>query len=218
MTLVDPYIGKQDTTWRKAIDTPRRLGVFLNYLAHGKSYGQLGEQFGISKPSVSHIIEEVSETLVYIFKDLQADARFPSNPTDIKALQAGFREIWGLPGAVGAIDGSHFAILRPTANGEDYLNRKKYYSVVGLFVANAACYCVDFVVGWPGGVHDARVWRNMALKDRLEGGQVPLRTMEKIEVRSTTPPPPFFLPPSCTHLSPSSFNCRWRTARSLTTS
>lgn len=193
MNLVEPYVGKQDTHWRECIDTPRRLGIFLNYLAHGTTYGQIGEQFGVSKSSVCVIMEQVSDALVYVFKDLNADARFPSNPTDIKALEAGFRKIWGLPGAVGAIDGSHFPILRPSKNGDDYLNRKKYYSVVGLFVANADCYCVDFVVGWPGGVHDARVWRNMALKDRLEAGLVPLSTMEKIQV-SAVGFLPLFLP------------------------
>ena len=35
----------------------------------------------------------------------------------------------GIPGIVGAIDGTHIAIRKPIVNGEDYYNRKGYYSI-----------------------------------------------------------------------------------------
>ena len=36
----------------------------------------------------------------------------------------------GLPGVVGAIDGSHIKINPPKQNKQTYYNRKKYYSVL----------------------------------------------------------------------------------------
>lgn len=35
----------------------------------------------------------------------------------------------GIPGVVGAIDGTHIQVNRPCVNGEVYFNRKSYYSL-----------------------------------------------------------------------------------------
>ena len=40
-----------------------------------------------------------------------------------------WRDQTGISGIMGAIDGSHIAIRKPIASGEDYYNRKSYYSI-----------------------------------------------------------------------------------------
>ena len=53
----------------------------------------------------------------------------------------------GIPGIVGAIDGTHISIRKPCRNGEAYFNRKSFYSlnVQGTkpcqgFIANVTSY------------------------------------------------------------------------------
>jgi hypothetical protein len=189
VTLVEKLkvlIGKKDTNFRRAIDTPRRVAVYLSFVGRGLSYSDLAVKAGIGKTSVFKIIRDVSAAIIAVLKDREGDLRFPSDVSSIKELEAGFRAMhaFGLPGACGALDGSHFPIKKPSLDGDCYLNRKRYPSIAGLFVASADCYCLDALVGYPGSVHDSRMWRESGLRRRILMGEVPLRTMEQIEVCS----------------------------------
>ena len=62
---------------------------------------------------------------------------------------------YGLQHAVGAIDGCHIPIKRPRQNGNDYFNRKKFYSMVLQGVCTKKLLFIDVDVSWPGSVHDA---------------------------------------------------------------
>lgn len=185
--MIHPHVGKQDTSWREAIETPRRLACYLSYVGHGHSFNQLDAKWAIG--NVGFVIEEVANALIQVLMMDGGDMRFPSNPNEIKRLEGGFRRLWGLPGAVGAVDGSHFPIRKPTEDGEDYINRKRWCSIAGIFVADADCVCLDARIGYPGNVHDSRMWKNTSLYARLHDHSVPLATMSKIEVKSR----PFFL-------------------------
>ena len=65
----------------------------------------------------------------------------------------------GFPGVVGMIDGTHITIRMPAERGIDYYNRKEYYSVVLQVVVREDMRFTDVYAGWPGKVHDARVFR-----------------------------------------------------------
>jgi hypothetical protein len=60
----------------------------------------------------------------------------------------------------GAEDGTHIPILAPNKNHTDDINRKGFHSVL----MQAVIYCNyifrDVVIGWPGSIHDARVFSN----------------------------------------------------------
>ena len=47
---------------------------------------------------------------------------------------------------------------KPNRNGEDYFCRKGCYSVNALITFDDAARVRDVVIGWPGSVHDNRVW------------------------------------------------------------
>ena len=47
----------------------------------------------------------------------------------------------------GAIDGTHIPIVAPTKNPADYVNRKKYHSIVMQAVVDSDYLFRDFVVG-----------------------------------------------------------------------
>lgn len=62
---------------------------------------------------------------------------------------------------VGLIDGTLFPLaFAPTLNGEDYFTRKNCYAFHGLNICNDNARITWIKLGWPGSVHDNRVWRN----------------------------------------------------------
>ena len=59
------------------------------------------------------------------------------------------------------IDGTFFPLaFAPTVNGEDYYTRKGDYAIKGLFICDDAVRISWVEMGWPGSVHDNRLWAN----------------------------------------------------------
>ena len=81
----------------------------------------------------------------------------------LKEIVEGFEEFWGFPQVAGAIDGSHIPIIRPEESASDYYNRKGYYSIVMQGLVDCRGLFMDVCIGWPGKVHDARVFTNSSL-------------------------------------------------------
>ena len=81
----------------------------------------------------------------------------------LKEVVDGFELCWGVPQAAGAIDGSHIPIVHPQESASNYYNRKSYYSVIMQGLVDFCGLCMDIYVGWPGKVHDARVFVNSSL-------------------------------------------------------
>ena len=69
----------------------------------------------------------------------------------------------GFPMCAGAIDGTHIPISTPQQNHASYNNRKWYHSIVMQALADSNYLFHDIFVGWPGSVHDAKVFSNSQL-------------------------------------------------------
>lgn len=80
----------------------------------------------------------------------------------LKEIVEGFEDFWGFPQVAGAIDGSHIPIIRPEESSSNYYNRKGYYSIMQGLVDCRGLF-MDVCIGWPGKVHDARVFTNSSL-------------------------------------------------------
>ena len=76
----------------------------------------------------------------------------------------------GIPQYVGAIDGSHTPIVSPQDHLADYYNRKSWHSIILQAVVNHELRFWNINVGWPGRVHDARVFGNSALFQKAQSG------------------------------------------------
>ena len=83
--------------------------------------------------------------------------------TEYQAIALEFERKKGFPGVIGAIDGSHIRIKAPAHHEPDYINRKRYHSIILQAVAREDRRIIDICVGWPGRVHDARVLKNSPL-------------------------------------------------------
>ncbi len=62
---------------------------------------------------------------------------------------------------IGAIDGSYIVLANaPLKQSETYWNRKKRYSIQLQGIVDYRGIFIDYEIGWPGSVHDAKVYKN----------------------------------------------------------
>lgn len=139
-------------------------------LATGNEYRTLQELFGVGLSTACEILEEFVTALCHEMKDEMI--KRPSHAEFLEIAQ-GFRDRWGFPQCVGAIDGSHIPIVAPPENRNDYHNRKGWYSIVLQAVCDHRYVFWDIEVGWPGRVHDARVYANSSLYQDLSENLLP---------------------------------------------
>ena len=177
-------IMHRDTHFRQAISVEQRVGITLWFLATPAEYRTIGHLFGVARCTVCVIVKEVCEAIVCVLQPQYI--QFPTGEMLTRTVQ-GFEQIWKVPQCVGAIDGSHIPILAPANNHTDYYNRKGWYSMLVQGTVDYKYCFIDINVGWPGGVHDARVLVNSMLYKKgvdgtlmpestrvIGGGQVPL--------------------------------------------
>lgn len=96
--------------------------------------------------------------------------RWPSERRQ-RSIRANFRMQKGLDGVVGLIDGCHIHISSPDTEPENFINRKGFHSIILQGVCDDRKVFTDVYVGWPGSVHDARVFRRSPLAENLECGK-----------------------------------------------
>lgn len=155
-----PFICKANTTMRDAIATEKRVGITLWFLATGCDYRTIGHLFGVAKSTVCMITKEVCyhivrELLPQYIQLPQADA--------LKEVISSFASDYGFPQCAGAVDGTHIPISSPQECPADYYNRKGWHSIIMQGTVNNRGLFIDVYVGWPGRVHDARVFANSSL-------------------------------------------------------
>ena len=154
-----PYI-KRKTSVREPISVERRVAVTIYKLATNLEYRSLSNLFGIGLSTVCVI---VVETCKIIADKLLPKYVYVPQGDCLEEIVTGFERLWGFPQAAGAIDGSHIPIKKPLESASDYYNRKGYYSVIVQALVDHRGRFLDICVGWPGKVHDARVFSNSAL-------------------------------------------------------
>ncbi|KAK9745526.1 DDE superfamily endonuclease [Popillia japonica] len=100
---------------------------------------------------------------------------------------------WGFPGVIGAVDGTHIAILKPNAEEHNFVNRKGYHSINCQIIAilkpnaeehnfvnrkgyhsiNCQIICdyklkiTNIFANYGGSSHDSFIWRNSQMNDYL---------------------------------------------------
>ena len=153
-------IERQDTKMRKCIPTEQRVALTLWYLATNADYRTIGHLFGVSKSTVCVITKDVCTAIVSNL--LPKYIRIPSGD-NLKDVVEGFEHKWGFPQCAGAVDGTHIPVVSPEECPADYYNRKGWHSVLMQGVVNHLGHFTNVYVGWPGRVHDARVFANSAL-------------------------------------------------------
>ena len=141
---------------RFTISAKRRLEMTLYFLASTAEYRTIGNLFGVSKAFVCLCIREVCYAIT---KRLSYVIHFPQGNELIEVIRS-YENKWDFPMCAGAIDGTHIPIRAPIESNVEYVNRKGYHSILMQAVVDANYLYMDVVIGWPGSVHDARVFSN----------------------------------------------------------
>ena len=114
--LLKPIVEKKDTKYRLAILVLVRVACTLFKLTHGASLFICSKMFAVGRSTVSTVLRDV----VYAINvTLRSEIAWPSREKLVET-ELGFYDLYGLPGVVGAIDGTHVSINKPRFGSADY--------------------------------------------------------------------------------------------------
>nr|CAI5831036.1 unnamed protein product [Callosobruchus analis] len=139
--------------------------MFLWFAGHeAAGYRDVGDRFNVCISKLHHIIHSVSSFLSNMARSV---VTWPSEE-EREEIVAKFANM-GFSNVIGCMDGTDFKIDKPEHDPQSYFNRKKFYSIQMQAVCDSDQRLTDIFIGYPGSVHDARVFRNSTLYQDLEG-------------------------------------------------
>ena len=137
-----------------------RVAIAVYWMASSAEYRTIANLFGVGKSTVHKCIHDVctamAETILDKYVKLPAD-------DDLQHVIDGFDNTWGFPSCARAVDGTHIPIIAPGSAHGNYVNRNGWYSIILQAVCDHNYIITDMNVGWPGRVHDVRVFGNSGL-------------------------------------------------------
>ena len=162
-----PHLSRQFTKFRAPVGVEARVAVTIWKLATNIEYRTIAALFGLGRATVGEIVIDTCNSIATFL--LPKYVCLPQNECLRQTLN-GFQSRWGFPQTVGAIDGTHIPIMCPLDSGTDYYNRKGFYSMLIQAVVDFRGIFIDVNIGWPGKVHDARVFANSTLYQKGSNG------------------------------------------------
>ena len=96
----------------------------------------------------------------------------PRTVDEMQTTVAEFETKFGMTQAFGCVDGTHVPIRRPIINSQDYFNYKQFYSISAQAICDAKGLFLDVDCRWPWSVHDAKVFSNSLVNNKLKTGHL----------------------------------------------
>ncbi|XP_056397868.1 uncharacterized protein LOC130293341 isoform X2 [Hyla sarda] len=158
---VKTRIQCQDNQLRRRVSPEERLIVTLRFLATGESFSSLNFQFFLGKSTISSIVRDTCKALWECLH--QEFIPHPSVQQWIDIADK-FWEVTRFPNCVGAVNGKHILIQRPSNPESEFL------STIIMAIANAEYKFVAVDIGQYGRTNESRVIRNSAMVRRLYSG------------------------------------------------
>ena len=120
-------------------------------------YRTLSALFGLGRSTVGKIVVETCNAIATHL--LPKYVTIPGSDK-LKEIVDGFETCLGFSQAAGAIDGTHITMLCPNESVSDYYNHRGQYSIIMQAMIDFRSLFMDIYIGWPGKVHDGRVFAN----------------------------------------------------------
>ena len=141
-----------------------KLLVTIWGLANQETFRQLADQFSLTRAYAHYIFMYCCRILTDMARNVII---WPSHNSVMHIASSN-----SLPGAFASIDGSHICIKTPLALADSYINRKSYASIVLQAVCTPNLQFIDVSTGWPGCMHDARIYRRSKVHKFINGGKL----------------------------------------------
>ncbi len=134
-----------------------QLAIFLRRLGSKDEIFSICSRFGVSEGTVILYINHVIKAI----KNKKSDfIQWPYGNNRI-AVHKGFHAIGRFQNVIGAIDGTHFILGEaPSQDLTAYFTRKKRYAIQCQGIVDYRGIFINYIIGWPGSVHDVRVYFN----------------------------------------------------------
>ncbi|PKY25047.1 hypothetical protein RhiirB3_439834, partial [Rhizophagus irregularis] len=130
-----------------------QLAIFLRRIGSKEDIFGLCSRFGIAEGTVYLYCKRV---MIAIFSLKKTLVKWPTGEAK-QNIHEGFKNIGEMEDVIGAIDGSHIVLANaPLRQPETYWNRKKRYSIQLQGIVDYRGMFIDYEIGWPGSVHDAK--------------------------------------------------------------
>ncbi|KAJ1206452.1 hypothetical protein NDU88_001857 [Pleurodeles waltl] len=138
------------------------LSVF-HYLASGSFQVTVGLAAGVSQPMFSNILRDVLSALM---KHMSSYIRFPRRAV-LPTVKTAFYHVAHVPHVIGAVDGTHIALVPPRRNEQVYRNRKNFQLVNVEVVCLVDQYISQVTDRYPGSVHDSYIFQNSSISHMM---------------------------------------------------
>ena len=145
---------------RAPVELGKQIFITIWMLANPECIRLVSDRFDISRSTCYEVYMRVCTTVTNNLA--QRCIHLPEGKDARNTIQK-FEEQRGFPGILGAIDGTHIPIQAVLKDPEKYINRKSFHSVQLQVVCDMDMKFIDVFCGFPGSVHDARVFRNSPL-------------------------------------------------------
>ncbi|KAJ1200497.1 hypothetical protein NDU88_004321 [Pleurodeles waltl] len=136
----------------------------LHFMASGSFQTTVAISSGMSQPMFSKVLSRVLSALM---KYMRSYIVFPE-VGDLATVKGDFYALGHIPNIIGAIDGTHVALVPPSESEQVYRNRKSYHSMNVQVVCLADQYISHVNAKFPGSVHDAYIMRNSSIPYVME--------------------------------------------------
>ncbi|XP_062972102.1 uncharacterized protein LOC134392052 [Elgaria multicarinata webbii] len=158
-----PALQRNQTAMREPLSVAKRVAIGIWKLANPGFYKNAAEQFGVGRSTVGEVFVEVCLAMQLVL------LRRTVYLGDYQKVMDGFAAL-GFRGACGATDGTHIEIVCPIRQGNDFINRKNYYSMILQGTMDHTGRFTHIDVGWSGRDHDAHVFRNSSVFEAMDAG------------------------------------------------
>ena len=170
-------LTRQNTMLRNCHTPEKVLACGLLRLAHGNSYETIGPALNVGRTTAIEALYELRNEYI----------KFPTTVAETMACIETFTDKSRLPNIVGAIDGTHTKIISPRDSAVNCFSRNQHHDFIMQAVADGKGLFLDFAAGYPGSLHDARVYRNSSLYKRASKEELLREPVERIGVRNIHP-------------------------------
>lgn len=147
--------GNRDGLMNIPVD--KQLLIYIKYVSSQQTMQAIADLFGVCEATVYSPVRRITSV---ICTELMPEIIKWPRDHNVQPNVRDFKDRTGFPGVIGAIDGSRIPIGTPKDHPENYINRKKFHSIVLQAICDPNMHFIDVFCGWPGSVYDARVLKN----------------------------------------------------------